>query len=175
MARRTRLTRRRRTRRRGGADKGETVAAILAIIKKTPPDKLHRLKNAADSIEPLAFKAGVADAANEAATPEDGVAKITALLMNLDETKLTDLKTALETASMKGGDPPTPEETAAILQRRADRIAASKARIAAANRPLSTQVKSGIMSSGQGAFRALLFVLAGAVSSIGGHTRRRRA
>lgn len=165
---------RRTRRRRGGAmsdgDKRALVDDILAAIANAPPDKLQLLKDAVSPIEPPALKVEVADAAKEE-TPEDGVAKIIALLMKLDDTKLMELKTALETAPMKGGVL-TPEEDEAVLRRREERIAASKARIAAANQPLSAKVKAAGKTARE-LLMGILIVL-GSAASNGGRTRRRR-
>jgi hypothetical protein len=165
---------RRTRRRRGGAmsdeEKGVIVDDILAAIANAPPDKLQLLKDAVSPIEPPALKVEVADAAKEE-TPEDGVAKIIALLMKLDDTKLMELKTALETAPMKGGVL-TPEEDEAVLRRREERIAASKARIAAANQPLSAKVKAAGKTARE-LLMGILIVL-GSAASNGGRTRRRR-
>lgn len=152
-------------------DKRALVDDILAAIANAPPDKLQLLKDAVSPIEPPALKVEVADAAKEE-TPEDGVAKIIALLMKLDDTKLMELKTALETAPMKGGVL-TPEEDEAVLRRREERIAASKARIAAAKQPLGAKVKAAGKTARE-VLLGILIVLGSAVSSNGGRTRRRR-
>lgn len=166
---------RRTRRRRGGAmsdeEKRALVVDILAAIANAPPDKLHLLKDAVSPIEPPALKAEVADAAKEE-TPEDGVAKIIALLMKLDDTKLMELKTALETASMKGGVL-TPEEEEEVAARRRVRIAASQARIAAAKQPLGAKVKAAGKTARE-VLLGILIVLGSAVTSNGGRTRRRR-
>jgi hypothetical protein len=175
MARRTRSTRRRRSR-RGGASEEEKrvlVDAILAAIANAPPDKLEQLRAAVSPIEPPALKAEVADAAKEE-TPEDGVAEITTSLMKLDDVKLMALKSALEGVPKEGGDA---TEDLEMQKRRNQRIAESQARIAAAKQPLGTKMKTAIVSSGKplkGILNAIVFVLASAVSSTGGRTRRRR-
>lgn len=166
---------RRTRRRRGGADKRALVDAILAAIVTATenPDKLQLLKAAVAPVEPPELKAEVADAAKEE-TPEEGLAKITASLMKLDEVKLMSLKTALESVPKEGGDA---TEDLEMQKRREQRIAESRARIAEANRPLGERAKAAIRSSGEAAKSALyaaLFVLAGAVSSTVGNARRRR-
>ena len=167
---------RRTRRRRGGAmsdeDKRALVDDILAAIANAPPDKLQLLKDAVSPIEPPALKAEVADAAKEE-TPEDGVAKIIALLMKLEDAKLMELKSALETAPMKGGVL-TPEEEEAVLRRREERIAASKARIAAAKQPLGAKVKAAGKTAREVLLGILIVLGSAAVSSNGGRTRRRR-
>lgn len=166
MARRTR-------RRRGGAmsdeEKRAIVDDILAAIANAPPDKLKLLKDAVALIEPPALKVEVADAAKEE-TPEDGVAKIIALLMKLDDAKLMELKSAIVP---KEGGVLTPEEEEAVLRRREERKAASQARIAAAKQPLGAKVKAAGKTARE-LLLGILIVLGSAVSSNGGRTRRRR-
>jgi hypothetical protein len=164
--------RRTRRRRRGGADKRALVDAILAAIVTATPDKLQLLKAAVAPVEPPELKAEVADAAKEE-TPEEGLAKITASLMKLDDDKLMALKTALESVPKKGGDA---TEDLEMQKRREQRIAESRARIAAAKQPIGTKVKDAIVSSGRSLKDILLgigLVLGGIVAG-GGRTRRRR-
>lgn len=162
---------RRSRRRRGGAmsdeEKRAIVDDILAAIANAPPDKLQLLKDAVAPIEPPALKVEVADAAKEE-TPEDGVAKIIALLMKLEEDKLMALKTAI--VPKEGGDE---TEDAAVQRRRQERIAATRARIEAAKQPLSAKVKAAGKTARE-LLLGILIVLGSAVSSNGGRTRRRR-
>ena len=167
---------RRTRRRRGGAmsdeEKRALVDAILAAIVTATPDKLQLLKAAVAPVEPPELKAEVADAAKEE-TPEEGLAKITASLMKLDDDKLMALKTALESVPKKGGDA---TEDLEMQKRREQRIAESRARIAAAKQPIGTKVKDAIVSSGRSLKDILLgigLVLGGIVAG-GGRTRRRR-
>jgi hypothetical protein len=105
------------------------VDAILAAIANAPEDKLQQLRAAVSPIEPPALKTEVADAAKEE-TPEDGVAKITASLMKLDEAKLMELKSALEGVPKEGGD--LLDEQQEFEKRQKERQAAQEARRAAA-------------------------------------------
>jgi hypothetical protein len=153
-------------------EKRALVDAILAIVEKTPEDKLQPLKDAVSSIEPPELKAEVADAAKEK-TPEDGVAEITAALMKLDEAKLMELKSALESVPKEGGD--LLDEQQEFKERQKERQAAKDARRAAAAK---TAIPKGVPPGNLLKKLGYVFSYGAAgllsIAGVGGRTRRRR-
>jgi hypothetical protein len=152
-------------------EKEKMVQTILDAIATATPDKLKALQLRVAPIEPTELKAEVTAIGTEDKSDAERVAEIKEALMKLDDAALIELQTAILT---KGGNPPPPDETRAILERRKQREAELARRLAAnrlaAEQPLGKRLKH---TAGD-LLRGLLVVFTGLVSSAIGNARRRR-